>query len=137
MPEYPGLGLPLRHGRHLVSGDILEDESFYPIGAHHSCARSDSLPIPVRELAMMNIMNEITDKENWHREVFDEEIIAKWREEARRIPDKHFLDLVECHVGEHVDASANPAKILNDESFEYVSYIWVGFRMLSNLLLVH
>ena len=49
MHAYPGLGLPLRHyeqGR----------GKFYPIGAHTNSAESDSLPLMVRELAMMDVM---------------------------------------------------------------------------------
>ncbi|KAJ6013642.1 hypothetical protein N7540_008233, partial [Penicillium herquei] len=34
-----------------------------------------------REILMMRIMNTITDKSDWDRKVFDEEILSKWREE--------------------------------------------------------
>ncbi|KAJ5728989.1 uncharacterized protein N7483_003497 [Penicillium malachiteum] len=34
-----------------------------------------------REILMMRIMNTITDKPEWDRKVFDEEILSKWREE--------------------------------------------------------
>lgn len=125
MPKYPGLGLPLRHGMH--RGNIQPDErkSYYPIGAHHSCGCSLSDPLPIREVAMMSFMDTLTDKEEWHKKVFDEEIVAKWHEEARQIPDQHFRDMVGDgdKLGEHVNMSGNPAKILDDNAFEYVSYV--------------
>ncbi len=36
---------------------------------------------------MMNIMDRLTDKEHWHKKVFDEEIVSKWRKEALELPD--------------------------------------------------
>ena len=84
--EYPGLGLPLRaHDQ--------SDHGFYPIGAHEACRASESDLIPVRELAAMDIMEKLTDKENWHQKVFDEDVVSKWRKEALAVPDKHFWDL--------------------------------------------
>ncbi|KAK9776456.1 hypothetical protein SCAR479_06779 [Seiridium cardinale] len=86
MPDYPGLGLPLRHNRQ-------EDYEHYPIGAHGSCRGADSDMLPVREVAMMSIMDRLTDKEGWHKKVFDDAIVSKWREEALAIPDEHFWRL--------------------------------------------
>ena len=31
---------------------------------------------------MIDLMNKITDKQDWHRKVFDESIAQKWRQEA-------------------------------------------------------
>ncbi|CAO2652066.1 Nn.00g003490.m01.CDS01 [Neocucurbitaria sp. VM-36] len=86
MLDYPGLGLPLRHNKQ-------DDYGFYPIGAHGSCYGSDSDMIPVRELAMMDIMEKLTDKENWHKKVFDNEIVVRWRKEALALPDEEFWKL--------------------------------------------
>ncbi|KAH7126646.1 hypothetical protein B0J11DRAFT_549549 [Dendryphion nanum] len=38
--------------------------------------------LTVRELSMLQLINSITDKPNWWKKVFDEEIIAKWHQEA-------------------------------------------------------
>lgn len=86
MPEYPGLGLALRHNPQ-------SDYGFYPIGAHGSCYGSDSELLPVRELAMMSIMDRLTDKPDWHKKVFNDEIVSKWRKEALAIPDAEFWKL--------------------------------------------
>lgn len=85
MMKYPGLGLPLRD-----TDDF--ESSFYPMGIHRRCDREYDL-LTVREVAMMNIMDRLTDKEDWHKKVFDEQIVAKWREEALSIPDQEYWNL--------------------------------------------
>ena len=42
---------------------------------------------------MMSIMDRLTDKPGWHKKVFDETIVSKWREEALSIPDDEFLKI--------------------------------------------
>lgn len=85
--QYPGLGLPLRHHDHVDKGP------FYPIGAHQSCTGAISDILPVREVAMMSIMENLTDKDEWDKKVFDDEIVAKWRREALALPNQHFWRL--------------------------------------------
>lgn len=86
MNEYPGFGLPLRNWEWSNYG-------FYPIGSHHNAYGSESEIIPVRELAVMDVLEKLTDKPDWHQKVFDDEIVAKWRNEALAIPDQHFWHL--------------------------------------------
>ncbi|KAG4434610.1 hypothetical protein IFR05_009903 [Cadophora sp. M221] len=38
--------------------------------------------LTARELAMLALMNWITDRENWHVDIFDEETVIKWRLDA-------------------------------------------------------
>jgi hypothetical protein len=92
--DYPGLGLPLRHS------DWTE-YNYYPIGAHGNIWGSDSDMITVRELAMMDIMEKLTDKKDWHVKVFDENIVEKWRTEALAIPDVHFWNLATAAKWQH------------------------------------
>jgi hypothetical protein len=84
-PKYPGLGLPLRHNR--------KDDDTYPLGAHGNCYGSQSFILPTRELAMMSIMERLSDKQDWQKKVFDEQIVSKWRKEALEIPDKEFWSM--------------------------------------------
>ena len=65
-PKYPGLGLPLLHEKR--EGDA------FPMGTHGDCYGGDSELVSVRELAMMTIMDQLTDKPEWHRKVFDEDV---------------------------------------------------------------
>ncbi|KAF2744937.1 hypothetical protein M011DRAFT_153165 [Sporormia fimetaria CBS 119925] len=85
MRQYPGLGLPLRH--------YAMDFGTYPIGVHGDAYGSKSGILPVRELAMMHIMEQLTDKPEWHKKVFEEDIVAKWRREALEIPDEVFCQM--------------------------------------------
>jgi hypothetical protein len=86
MGVYPGLGMGLRY---YYSGSR-EKDAVYPIGSHSYFSGSESDLLPVREFAMMAIMNQLTEKPDWHKKVWDDKIVAKWRDEALSIPDKVF-----------------------------------------------
>lgn len=121
--RYPGLGLPLRYN---------PQEECYPLGAHNCCASALSDIIYVRELAMMSVMEKLTDKPGWHKKVFDDEIVERWRREALSIPDVDLWNLAiggkyQCHRtndGElevRNDKPSNikiPEGILSEMSFE-------------------
>lgn len=81
MPEYPGLGLDLRH----VTRRSYDDPE-YPMGISRHCYGSKSDMLLVREVAMMIVMDRLTDKPDWHRKVYDEEIVSKWTDEAMALP---------------------------------------------------
>lgn len=42
--------------------------------------------LTVRELAMLELMNALSDKPDWEKKVFDEEIVEKWHQEALGMP---------------------------------------------------
>jgi hypothetical protein len=86
MPDYPGLGLPLRN-------DDWDTLDLYPHGAHSSDGLSESDLIYVRELAMIDVMEKLTDKPDWHKKVFDDTIVARWRSEALAVPDRELYKL--------------------------------------------
>ena len=65
--EVPGFGLPVNYM-----------PSSFP-DAVTSWAGDN---LTVRERSMTGMMNEITDKPEWDRKVFNETIVAKWKEEA-------------------------------------------------------
>ncbi|CAF3573862.1 unnamed protein product [Fusarium graminearum] len=90
---YPGLGLDIRHYDQDTNGEI------YPMGIHSSCIGSESEILLVREVAMMIVMNELTDKPDWHVKVFDETIAEKWIEEALALPTEPlYHDIVPSEV---------------------------------------
>ncbi|KAG9194275.1 hypothetical protein G6011_04310 [Alternaria panax] len=106
--EYPGLGLPLRSWNR-------QDHGFYPIGSHHECYGSESDIIPVRELAMMDVMEKLTDKFDWHKKVFDDDdVITKWRKEALAIPDDHFWQLAVGAKHQHWNHDDDRLELDND-----------------------
>ncbi len=43
--------------------------------------------LTVREIAMLRLMDALTDKPEWTRKIFDEEISARWKKEAMAAPD--------------------------------------------------
>jgi hypothetical protein len=117
-PRYPGLGLPLRE----YSPSAFEFP-FFGIGAHGSCYGSESLPLPVREVAMMNVMESLTDKSNWHTKVNDDAIVSKWRAEALAMPNMHWWHLVrgpEDWYGEEERLKV-PENIMSGDAFDCVS----------------
>jgi hypothetical protein len=63
------------------------------MGIHGNFFDADSDILPVREVAMMTIMDKLTDKPDWHKKVFDDEIIAKWCKEALEYPDEALVSL--------------------------------------------
>jgi predicted RNase H-like HicB family nuclease len=140
MHNYPGLGLPLRH---YEQGDC----EHYPIGAHSENYGAESVPLLVRELAMMDVMEKITDKQDWHTKVFDANIVSKWQKEALAVPDEELyrlatagktswhveIDGVEQLVLEDdrsVGLDQMPKGILNEQAFDsvstYISISWLS-----------
>lgn len=132
--SYPGLGEELR-------STISDCELRYPIGAQHNHADSWSELLPVRELAMMSIMDKITDKVDWNKKIFDKSIVSKWREEALAIPDDEFWKLaIQGKYANTVDgimfrseddhhalpymeyppSITKPEDIMDSDSFDYV-----------------
>lgn len=89
--QYPGLEL------HLRSNDK-DKYGFFPIGAHGSNYESDSLLLFIRELAVMDVMEKLTDKFDWHKKVFDEDVTNR-RQEALAIPDEELYKL--ARSGKH------------------------------------
>ncbi|KAF3009738.1 hypothetical protein E8E13_009270 [Curvularia kusanoi] len=100
-PVYPGLGLPVRQQA---------EKDSYPIGAHQLCSGATAEPIPVRELAMMSIMNSLTDKPDWHVKVHDEYIVEKWRSKALAVPSQHWWNLATTAM--HTDRDENGQVVL-------------------------
>jgi len=89
MPEYPGWQ---RNLRHVLQPDI-EAENFretgvFPMGIHHRCYGCESEILTVREVAMLLVMEQLTEKADWHVKVFDQTIVDKWIEEALAWPNE-------------------------------------------------
>lgn len=127
---YPGLGLPIEYDYTDNPSDA-SDGVFYPIGARGAVPGGDLTYhiMPVHEVAMMLVMDRLTDKPDWHKKMFDDNITAKWRVEALAWPDDdlwsratrgkraernwaHAPDEKECEIED----------ILNDECFDFVSH---------------
>ncbi|KAI0466334.1 hypothetical protein F4859DRAFT_507430 [Xylaria cf. heliscus] len=72
--ELPGFGMPLTQ--------LPELGGKYFMHALWEGWRFESVGLKLREVRMMEFMNQVTDKPEWERKVFDEEIVNRWRAEA-------------------------------------------------------
>jgi hypothetical protein len=115
--SYPGWDLDLRW-----TGPPDEPQKWdYPKGIHYNCSGAKSAMILVREVAMMLVMDRLTDKPNWHVKVFDDEIAEKWKAEALAWPDDdlwHRIANIDHDWRYNPDM---PKNILSEEAVEYVS----------------
>jgi hypothetical protein len=123
MYQYPGLGLPLRYNPQY-------DYDFYPHGARNHGSQSHL--IFVRELAMMDVMDKLTDKPDWHKKVFDAEIIEKWEKEALAIPDDEFYKMAAAAKSRWSDVrdffDKETEGIKNESAFRYVRVMCVNLE---------
>jgi hypothetical protein len=71
--KLPGFGLPIDH--------MPEHTYRFP---HAIADNYATQAITFRERRMLKFINQITDKPEWDRKVFDESIVSKWREEAEK-----------------------------------------------------
>lgn len=113
--QYPGLGLPLRYNPN-------HDYGYYPNSTSRHGSKSEL--ILVRELAMIDVMDKLTDKPDWHKKVFDDAIVEKWEKEALAIPDDtlyHLATTGKARWGEGQDGIDSKAEgILGPAAFKYV-----------------
>lgn len=130
--KYPGLGHELCY---LQQPSSIWKPVTYPTAAHQLVEGSNSVLLPIREVAMMEIMEKLTDKPDWHKKVFDEAIVAKWREEAMDIPDEVWLKmaaasnsgwdeevLTKIRRQERAGAKATQVKgVMSEQVWDYVS----------------
>jgi len=94
------------------------------MGIHANCYGADSEMLSVREVAMMLVMERLSDKPDWHFKVSDDEITDKWRQEAMAWPDDDLWDRIANlpeYLANRPDAEPQrPKNILNRESVDYV-----------------
>ncbi|KAJ5937910.1 hypothetical protein N7454_004252 [Penicillium verhagenii] len=72
----PGFTLPLNY---VPPGWLnpFRTRLLYP----HALQETEESTKVYREILMMRVMNTITEKQDWNKKIFNEEIISKWREE--------------------------------------------------------
>ncbi|KAK4125367.1 hypothetical protein N657DRAFT_680089 [Parathielavia appendiculata] len=123
MPSYPGWNLDLRwtgppdnHRRSSQNWD-------YPKGIHYNCVGAQSHMLLVREVAMMLVMDRLSDKPNWNVKIFDDEIAEKWKAEALAWPDEDLWKRI-ANIDHDMESRWKPKMsrhILNKESVDYVN----------------
>ncbi|KAB8228811.1 DUF4246 domain-containing protein [Aspergillus alliaceus] len=84
----PGFGQPLNNDLPIIERKEGKDDEDGPYTGQrrrfrHAISDScNSVGVSVRERRMLEFINQITDKPEWDRKVFDEDIVSKWRNEA-------------------------------------------------------
>ncbi|KAK7968032.1 uncharacterized protein PG986_002309 [Apiospora aurea] len=94
--QYPGINLPLRH--YATGWSQETKQACYPIGVCENAPGATSELLQLREVFMLAVMDRLTDKPDWHRKVFDEAVVAKWRAEALQQPEEGLYRLAVEHV---------------------------------------
>jgi len=121
MVQYPGVGLPLRHFLQIPKE---EGETFFRMGAHKTCVGAETPMLPFREVAMLLLMDRLTDKPNWHEKVFDDAIVAKWRQEALTQPEESLRAAVLMDKAAATDLEGTPIpkrhRTVSQRTFDYV-----------------
>lgn len=116
--RYPGLGWSVRHWPPLESFWSRDSSPFFPLGSHPNVPGSKSVLLPVREVAMMALMDRLTDKPEWHSKVFDAEIVSKWKSESMAVPDVEWMNIAGA-PGWKCDAEG--WGIMSEGAFDFVS----------------
>ncbi|KAK4227016.1 hypothetical protein QBC38DRAFT_536759 [Podospora fimiseda] len=119
--QYPGWNLDLRYYK--------TRDAVYPMGIHEACYGCQSDVILIRELAMMLVMDRLSDKPDWHIKVFDDEIVDKWRNEALEWPNQDLWDRFNhfnmdsqddgIQIYQRNDGVEAPPNILDEKCVEY------------------
>ncbi|KAG6909616.1 hypothetical protein DXG01_016398 [Tephrocybe rancida] len=78
----PGFDLPLNHNEPTKPGNVLFKNPLNKNDFGNGMLRLTTL----REFAMLNIMNKVTDKPDWQTKVFDDVIAQKWKDEMQSSP---------------------------------------------------
>ncbi|KAI1024261.1 hypothetical protein LB504_005120 [Fusarium proliferatum] len=116
MHLYLGVNLPLRD-MPKRSFNRKDEYPFYPIG-FPEYKRSQLQVMPVKEVAMMILMDTLTDKLDWHKKVFNETIVQKWRDEARQqSEDCFYARIVQDKLGKGPRKPRD--RIITDAAFDY------------------
>ncbi|KAK4224486.1 hypothetical protein QBC38DRAFT_511743 [Podospora fimiseda] len=112
--EYPGINMDIRFlNQHGTPG-----VSYYRLGSFPGLEGVESRMIFVREVAMMILMDRLTDKPNWDDKIFDETIVAKWRDEALSQPERELWNQI---LGDKADRVKMPSiqRIMTESAFDY------------------
>lgn len=125
MHEYPGWNKDLRWTDQR-SGE--RRDATYPMGIHYNCHGAESEMLLMREVAIMLVMDRLTDKPDWHVKVFNDEIADKWRQEALAWPnDDLYNRIINVSTWPNMNEDmlsrwfpTKPKDILNKESVDYV-----------------
>ncbi len=121
--QYPGVNRHL----HYNLQDGIPGRDYYRLGSFGGVTSVHSELLPIREVAMMILMDRLTDKPGWHEKVFDEAIVAKWRAEALAQPEDALYEEILGGKGKsewHPLPMPKRTRIMTGTAFDYVRVSW-------------
>jgi hypothetical protein len=110
---YPGVNLPLRFLPQRGEPGV----DFYRLGSSEGLRGSSSAMLHVREVAMMILMDRLTDKPGWQDKVFNDGIVDKWRQEAL---SQNETGLYQQILGGKDIPMPKRTRIVSEQAFNYV-----------------
>jgi hypothetical protein len=105
----PGFGLPIKDMPTLETVVVEAGRTRFP---HAIADHFPSKGVTLRELRMLEFINLITDKPDWHEKVFNSDILSTWRAETSRpadVPGESDVYLSE-HMFDYVSIQAPSGK---------------------------
>lgn len=69
---------------------------------------------------MMMFMETITDKERWNEKVFDDDIVAKWKQEAMEMSEKGLFGRIMWEKKTDKIPFPEQGRIMSQAAFEFV-----------------
>jgi hypothetical protein len=113
--KYPGVNFALTD-----NVGVSDIDAHYPIG-FPNYPLGESNVMPVKEVAMMILMDTLTDKPDWHRKVFVESVVQKWRKEASQQSEDGLYARI---MQDKLDGGPPKprSRIVTDAVFDYVSW---------------
>ncbi|KAM5385675.1 hypothetical protein ACJZ2D_000874 [Fusarium nematophilum] len=114
--SYPGINVPLKHG--FGRSNWSKSYPNYPIGFPEYSQEGWATILPMRKVAMMILMDNLTDKPNWSEKVFNEDIVLRWRNEAREQPENGLFARV-MQEKEHKTIPKPISRIISEQTFDF------------------
>ncbi|VUC31494.1 unnamed protein product [Clonostachys rosea] len=114
--KYPGVDIDLRY--YPGQDDFPDpDEKHYPVACHPNVGCIESPILSMREVGMMLLMDKLTDKTEWFRKVFDEDVVKKWRKESQTQSEDGLFAAI---MRDKMDAPVpQPKRIISEAAFEF------------------
>lgn len=139
---YPGLGVELRYRIDSFDRKVVylnQDKfdplawKFYPIGASPELSHSTSRILQMREVAMMIFMEKITDKERWYEKVYDQDIVAKWKQETMEMSERGLYERIMWEKNTDKIPFPEQGRIMSQAAVDFVSKRKRGPRNLAKM----
>ncbi|KAL8672802.1 MAG: hypothetical protein Q9168_002766 [Polycauliona sp. 1 TL-2023] len=86
----------------------------FPIAVMNEGYQYRAPTLPVREYTIMSLVNSITDKPDWHRKIFDDSIVKKWKAEA--LTQSSMKDILKAQADAYVPPPSSHPTDHSEES---------------------